>query len=75
MSAVNISDMLTDKAWKELKKGSVLNFEFEGSITTLKIVKMNKKKRLCLADKTVLYHPDEVAIVNADDAFEVGKDK
>lgn len=45
---VDISDMLTDKGFKDLKRGNVLRFN-DG--TELRIVRLNRRKRTCYAER------------------------
>ncbi len=46
------------------KKDQILKFNFEGSITCLKITKVNKKSRRMWAREVELYKEDEVDVVD-----------
>lgn len=60
-----ISDILTDKAFKELKIGQILMFNYEGSRNEYKITKINRKAKRCWVKKVTTYHPDEVKTEDA----------
>lgn len=55
-----ISDILTDKAFKELKIGQILMFNYEGSRNEYKITKINRKAKRCWVKKVTTYSTDEV---------------
>lgn len=57
-----ISDILTDKAFKELKQGQILMFNFEGSRNDYKITKINRKAKRCWVRKVNTYSTDDVNI-------------
>lgn len=57
-----ISDILTDKAFKDLKVGQILMFNFEGSRNDYKITKINRKSKKCWAKKVTTYSTDQVNI-------------
>ena len=59
---VDISDVLTDKAFQELKKNQILRFEHR----ELRIVRINKKSKKCWAEDTKTYAEHEVHIVERD---------
>jgi len=61
-----ISDILTDKAFKELKIGQILMFSFEGSRNDYKITKINRKAKRCWAKKVTTYSTDDVNIDDKD---------
>lgn len=61
-----ISDILTDKAFKELKIGQILMFSFEGSRNDYKITKINRKSKKCWAKKVTTYSTDEIDIDSKD---------
>lgn len=57
-----ISDILTDKAFKDLKVGQILMFNYEGSRNDYKITKINRKSKKCWAKKVTTYSTDQVNI-------------
>jgi hypothetical protein len=57
-----ISDILTDKAFKELKIGQILMFNYEGSRNEYKITKINRKAKRCWVKKVTTYSPDKIDI-------------
>lgn len=57
-----ISDILTDKAFKDLKVGQILMFNFEGSRNDYKITKINRKSKKCWVKKVTTYSTDQVNI-------------
>lgn len=61
-----ISDILTDKAFKDLKVGQILMFNFEGSRNDYKITKINRKSKKCWAKKVTTYSTDQVNIDSRD---------
>lgn len=63
---IDISDILTDKAFKELKKGQVLRFQMEGSPTDLKIVRLNRRLKKCFAEEITLYRPEDISVIERD---------
>lgn len=60
---IDISNDMTPAFYKdpEIKKGKVLIFNFEGSETHLKIVRLNRKSRTCLAEEVRLHREEEVS--------------
>ncbi len=58
----DITDMLTPKGIKELSVGRTLTFDYEGSRTTLKI--MRKSKGKVWAKQITLHKPEDVKIVD-----------
>ncbi len=60
-----ISDILTDKAFQELKVGQILMFSFEGSRNDYKITRINRKAKRCWVRKVTTYSPDEVKTEDA----------
>lgn len=61
-----ISDILTDKAFKDLKVGQILMFNYEGSRNDYKITKINRKSKKCWAKKVTTYSTDQVNIDSRD---------
>ena len=61
MELIDISKDLTDTFYKDknIKIGSVLMFDFEGSKTNFKIVRLNRKSKICLVEETKLYTETE----------------
>lgn len=57
-----ISDILTDKAFKDLKVGQILMFNYEGSRNDYKITKINRKSKKCWVKKVTTYSTDQVNI-------------
>lgn len=63
MSRIDISDMMNEKFFDDkenIYKGKVLMFEFEGSRTNLRIVRLNRKQRICEVEEVTLYTPEEL---------------
>lgn len=59
---IDISDMMTDKFYadkKNIYKGKVLIFDFEGSPTHLKIVRLNRSAKKCEVEEVHLVTPEE----------------
>jgi hypothetical protein len=44
---------------KDIKVGSVLIFGYEGSKTSLKIIRLNRSKKLCWVEEVKLYSQKE----------------
>lgn len=61
-----ISDILTDKAFKDLKVGQILMFNYEGSRNDYKITKINRKSKKCWVKKVTTYSTDQVNIDSRD---------
>lgn len=61
MNYIDISNDLTPAFYKnkDFKKGQILIFEFEGSKTEFKIVRLNRSKKLCWVVETKLYSQRE----------------
>lgn len=59
---IDISADLTDTFYKDksIKKGSVLIFDFEGSPTHLKIVRLNRKSKICIVKEVNLITEKEL---------------
>ena len=73
MKLIDLSQELTPAFFKEksIKKGSVLIFESESGKTELKIVRLNRAKRICLAEPVKLYTEDEMNAMDREDAEEI----
>ena len=61
-----ISDILTDKAFKDLKVAQILMFNYEGSRNDYKITKINRKSKKCWVKKVTTYSTDQVNIDSQD---------
>ena len=59
---IDISNDMTKEFYKDkkFKKGSVLIFDFEGSKTEFKIIRLNRAKRICHVVETRLYTEQEL---------------
>lgn len=64
MELIDISAEMNDAFFKnkDFKVGSVLMFEYEGSKTNLKIVRLNRSKKICLVEEIKLYTTEEAAV-------------
>lgn len=64
MELIDISAAMNDAFFKsrDFKVGSVLMFEYEGSRTNLKIVRLNRSKKVCLVEEIKLYTTEEAAV-------------
>lgn len=58
---IEITDELTPEGIDRLEVGQVLRFEFEGSITELKVIR--KKNRRVWAETVTTYTPDEASAI------------
>lgn len=58
--SINISDQFTEEGIQKLKKDMLLRFDQEGSITELKITKVNKKSGKVYAKETKTFTPQEI---------------
>jgi hypothetical protein len=58
---IDISAELNDAFYKnkDFKVGSVLMYDYEGSKTNLKIVRLNRSKKVCLVKEIKLYTTKE----------------
>lgn len=63
--SINISDQFTEEGIQKLKKDMLLRFDQEGSITELKVTKVNKKSGKVYAKETKTYTPEEVEAIEA----------
>jgi hypothetical protein len=59
----DIGDIINDAGYENLKKGQVLTFNFEGTLTDYKIMKIDKEGKHVWVKKTKLYDPSEIKIV------------
>jgi len=59
---IDISNDMTPAFYKdpEIKKGKILIFNFEGSETHLKIVRLNRKSRICFAKEVKLVKEEDL---------------
>lgn len=58
---------------KSIKKGSVLIFDYEGSKLHMKIVRLNRSKRICIVEEVKLYTADEINDMPREEAEEIIK--
>lgn len=58
-TSINISDVFTKEGIQKLKKGQLLRFNMEGSITELLITYVNKKAGKVYAIETKTLTPEE----------------
>ena len=63
--SINISDQFTEEGIQKLKKDMLLRFDQEGSITELKVTKVNKKSGKVYAKETKTYTPQEIEMIEA----------
>lgn len=63
--SINISDLFTEEGIQKLKKDMLLRFDQEGSITELKITKVNKKSGKVYAKQTKTFTPQEIEAIEA----------
>lgn len=61
---INISEDMTPEFYKDknMKKGVILIYSYEGSKTNLKIVRLNRSKKICLVEEIKLYTTEEAAV-------------
>lgn len=58
---IELTEVLKPEAFKSLSKGDTLGFQQEdGSIDHYKIIRLNKTRRTCWAEKVILYTKDEM---------------
>lgn len=58
---IELTDVLKPEAFKSLSKGDTLGFQqADGSIDHYKIIRLNKTRRTCWAEKVILYTKDEM---------------
>ena len=64
MELIDISAEMNDAFFKnrDFKVGSVLMYDYEGSKTNLKIVRLNRAKKICLVEEIKLYTTEEAAV-------------
>lgn len=70
---IDLSDELTPEFFrnKNFKKGSVLIFDGDNGKTELKIVRLNRSKKICIAEPTRLYTEDEINAMPREQAEEI----
>lgn len=59
MRSIDIGQDLTEEGLAKLKVGQIMRFDYEGSITELKITKINRKSHKCYVREVRTYTPDE----------------
>lgn len=57
---IDISAEMTDAFFDDVKKGQVLGFRNDSETVYYKIVRLNKKKKICLVEPTTLYTEQEL---------------
>lgn len=64
MELIDISAEMNDAFFKnrDFKVGSVLMYDYEGTKTNLKIVRLNRAKKICLVEEIKLYTTEEAAV-------------
>ena len=69
MELIDISAEMNDAFYKDrdFKVGSILMFDYEGSKTNLKIVRLNRSKKICLVEEIKLYTTEEAAAKRNDE--------
>jgi hypothetical protein len=66
---IDISKEMTPKFFKEAKKGMVLVFKDDlGKETQLKIVRLNRRLRVCKCELVQLYTEDEINAMDRHEA-------
>lgn len=63
----DLSDIFTKEGAQKLKKGQLLRFNFEGSITEFVITRLNKKSGKVMGKEVHTKHPDDVTVTSEDD--------
>lgn len=58
----DLSDVFTKEGIQKLKKGQLLRFNYEGSITEFIITRLNKKSGIVIGKEVFTKHPDDVTI-------------
>lgn len=56
----DLSEIFTKEGIQKLKKGQLLRFNYEGSLTEFVITRLNKKSGIVIGKEVTTYHPDEV---------------
>lgn len=62
----DLSEIFTKEGIQKLKKGQLLRFDYEGSVTEFIITRLNKKSGIVIGKEVFTKHPDEV---QTEDAF------
>lgn len=72
---IDLSKNLTPQFFenKDFKKGKVLIFQLEDDKTYLKIVRLNRAKRICIAKEVRLYTKEEINEMPKEQAEELIK--
>lgn len=72
---IDLSTMFTDTFFNDptIKRGKVLIFDNEGTQTHFKIVRLNRKSKVCIAEEVKLYTEDEMNAMPKEDAERIIK--